>query len=645
MIEEERSIPFTPGRLQGERILVLAPHPDDEVIGCGGALALLAVEKREIHVIVATDGSAAERSLSEEDTPAAYRARREDETRRGLAHLGVSNVAFLRLPDRTLQDSEDELISRIRSLMREIKPDLVLAPSPLEIHPDHVALSRALFRAIQGTTEDLGHLALTMVAFYEVSRPIRPNRLIDITSVAEKKFEAIALHASQTSVRDYAHFARGLNAYRAMTLPSHVKFAEAYFERSILDFRTMSWSALVNSLALEGSGAEVVASPLPVTVLIRTKNRPALLKEAVASVVANTHPARIIVVNDGGASPADILRESRNVTLIDNQASLRRSEAMNVAARAAGEGYLAFLDDDDVYYADHLEVLARATQRKTHLASYTDALSVFLERDASGELHRQKALRLYAHDFDRDLLLVENYIPLPTLMVSREDFLDSGGFDRRFDLFEDWDFLIRLSRRGSLQRIPALTCEIRHIEGIDSAVLASPEGSSRFAAAKLKIWEKHADIVSHKTFATALGSQKARLMTLQGTAVESQGLARHLERDVARLQREKELLLTELEAANADRSELRTANATLSAYEAAAKAALQEIDAEIKYQHRENARLTHDVSRLEKAVAQQSVEGTAMLAEIIRLNDLLKSIYASKAWRLHEIVQRVKGSR
>ncbi|HVT01816.1 MAG TPA: PIG-L family deacetylase [Thermoanaerobaculia bacterium] len=642
MIEEEKSIPFAPARLEGEKILVLAPHPDDEVIGCGGVIALLAAEKREVHVVVATDGAAAEdlngRSVE------AYRALREEESRRGLAHLGVTNLAFLRFPDRSLTDSEPDLAVQIEKALREIRPDLVLAPSPLEIHPDHITLSRALFRAVQAAADYAGDLALTRVAFYEVSRPLRPNRLVDITSVAEKKFEAIAMHQSQTSLRDYAHFARGLNAYRAMTLPESSQFAEAYFERPLLDFRTMSWNALTSSLALHGSPVEVIAEPLPITVLIRTRNRLALLEEAIASVAGNTHPSKVIVINDGGESPAAVVSMFPGVKLIENQASLGRSEAMNVGARSAAPGYLAFLDDDDLYYPDHLEVLARAARRKTHIACYTDALSVFFGRDATGGLERQQTLRLYAHDFDPDLLLVENYIPLPTLLVGREDFLETGGFDRRFDLFEDWDFLIRLSRRGSLQRIPAVTCEIRHIEGVDSAILSSPAGSARYSAARLKVWEKHSELLSPQVFATALEKQKGRIVLLEGTAVDSQGRARHLELDVARLQREKGMLLHELEAANADRHVLRSENARLFGSEAAIREAMKDIEEEIKYQHRENERLTNDVSRVEKAVADQSRESAALLAEINRLNVLLKTIYASKAWRLHTLVQRVKGA-
>lgn len=654
MIEEEKAIPFTAARLEGEKVLVLAPHPDDEVIGCGGAIALLAAADREIHVIVATDGAAA-KDLDDESIEA-YRTVREEESRRGLSHLGITRVTFLRFPDRTLSAAEAPLTALLQNAIREFAPDLILAPSPLEIHPDHVTLARALFRASQACGDQAGELALTRVAFYEVSRPLRPNCLVDITSVAAKKFEAIARHESQIALRDYTHFARGLNAYRALTLPAEVQFAEAYYERPLLDFRSMSWSALISSMSTEGTIVEVVSDPLPISVLIRTRNRLALLEEAIASVSRGTYPAKVIVINDGGESPASVVAKFPTVTLIENQTTLGRSETMNVGARTAGEGYLAFLDDDDLYYPDHLEVLARAAKTRTHLAFYTDALSVFFVRNASGQLEREKTLRLYAHDFDPDLLLVENYIPLPTILVGRDDFLATGGFDRRFDLFEDWDFLIRLSRRGSLQRIPAVTCEIRHIEGIDSAILSSPAGSDRFSSAKLKVWEKHAPLMTPQLFAAALEKQKSRLVTLEGTAVDSQGRARHLELDVTRLQREKEFLLRSLEVAHTDRNEVEAENQRLvtseSAIREAMRVAIQELETEnrnqqteLQYQHRENDRQARDVLRLEKAVAEQSRQGALLLAEIKRLDQLLKAIYASKAWRLHTLVQRAKGAK
>src|SRR5687768_15150977 len=90
---EAEAIPYEPALLRGERLLVLAPHPDDEVIGCGGLIAQHLREHRSVRIVIATDGG--------EGGEAALR---EEESRRGVATLGNAEVEFLRFPDRTLGD-------------------------------------------------------------------------------------------------------------------------------------------------------------------------------------------------------------------------------------------------------------------------------------------------------------------------------------------------------------------------------------------------------------------------------------------------------------------------------------------------------------------------------------------------------------
>src|SRR5258708_17526572 len=120
------AIPFEPQDLRGERLLVLAPHPDDEVIGCGGLVALHLREKRPVHVVVATDGAQAGEA-----------SQRESESRTALALLGDATIEFLRFPDRELKNAY-ELDLKLAAILRNWKPDLIAVPSPLEIHPDHI---------------------------------------------------------------------------------------------------------------------------------------------------------------------------------------------------------------------------------------------------------------------------------------------------------------------------------------------------------------------------------------------------------------------------------------------------------------------------------------------------------------------------
>src|SRR5436305_314073 len=117
-------------------------------------------------------------------------------------------------------------------------------------------------------------------------------------------------------------YTRGLNAWRAMTLPTHTKFAEAYWTTPLPSLRTVPFSALRE--AMGPHHIDAVHEPLPVSVVVRTKDRPALLAEAIASIRATGYAAEIVVVNDGGARP-----DVENATIVQHDASRGRAEAAN----------------------------------------------------------------------------------------------------------------------------------------------------------------------------------------------------------------------------------------------------------------------------------------------------------------------------
>jgi LmbE family N-acetylglucosaminyl deacetylase/glycosyltransferase involved in cell wall biosynthesis len=618
-IPEAEAIPFEPLDLRGERLLVLAPHPDDEVIGCGGLVALHLRDGRKVQVMVATDGGAAGDA-----------GQREAESRAALASLGAAEIEFLHFPDRGLADSGG-FAAALRDILVRFAPDLIAVPSAIEIHPDHLALARTFCDVISRDPALFADLAVARVAFYEVSHPLRPNALIDITSVAESKYAAIAMHASQLAVRDYVAYARGLNAYRAMSLPPEVKFAEAYHVVPLPELRTTPFSALRAAMAAPPN-AEVVHEPLPVSVVVRTKNRPALLREAIASVRATGYPAEIVVVNDGGAAP-----DVDGARIVNHDASRGRAEAANSGVRAASSAYIAFLDDDDLYYPEHLATLANAA-RVTPKTPYTDAVSAFV---SAGETRSR--MRIFSSDFDRDLLAIDNYIPLPTLLIPRDAFLDLGGFDPAFDLFEDWDFLIRLAQRGDFLHLPRVTCEIRHIEGAGSITLENPEGSERFRAAKLQVWNKHRALLDDHVFANAFERLKRRAFTLAGDAVEARGARSLAEQNAARMERlaehDKSVLMHELQAMN---ERLNAAMMRIATVEGAG----DELRGALAAMREERNALLVRVGQLGDARAgfeesQRTVN--ALWVEITRLQGLLDTIYRSRTWKLHEIVERMKG--
>ncbi|MGZ5431740.1 MAG: PIG-L family deacetylase [Thermoanaerobaculia bacterium] len=624
MLIEAEAIPYEPALLRGERLLVLAPHPDDEVIGCGGLVAQHLREHRAVRVVVATDGAQAGTA------PA-----REQESRRALDTLGENaELAFLGFPDRGLGDP---LASRLRDELLTFRPDLILVPAPIEIHPDHHALARVFCELVQRDETLFADLAVARVAFYEVGQPLRPNAIVDISDVAEAKYAAIAHHESQLAQRDYVAYARGLNAYRAMTLPPETKFAEAYY---VVDLPALRTTPLSELRRLIGAPKEIAVEgePLPVSVVIRTKDRPALLQDAIASVRATGYPCEIVVVNDGGAS-IDV----DGVKLVQHGTSQGRAEAGNAGVQAATNAFIAILDDDDLFYPEHLATLANAA-RSSHAAWYTDAVSAFLRPAESGAYETHSRMRIYAQDFDRELLLVDNYIPLPALLFRRDQFLDLGGFDRAFDLFEDWDFLIRLARRGDFLRIPRVTCEIRHFEGGTSVVLAVPEGSEEFRNAKLHVWEKHG--VDGTIFARVYERQKRRALTTTEDAIRIRGEADVARRGIAQLEREKMQVL----AQNAEAQNTINGYALRVRELEGAMDALSAIAADYEIKTLQLERLTRELEA--RAAENDQLRATNLAThdelqraqvEIQRLGGLLDMIYRSRTWKLHTMVEKIRG--
>lgn len=223
--DERTLVPYSTSTFTAQRVLVLAPHPDDEVLGCGGAITDLAARGAAIDVLLVTDGAA---FAAGEAGRREIAARRVGESRAALGILGGGTVHEGGFPDRGLGGRPAELENLIAAWLEKASPDLVFAPSPLETHPDHRAVAGALFALAGRPDACTAALARATVAFFEISQPFRPNFLFDLTPVLERKRRAMLAFASQAAERDYAGFVDGLNAFRRLTLPPGVAAAEAF---------------------------------------------------------------------------------------------------------------------------------------------------------------------------------------------------------------------------------------------------------------------------------------------------------------------------------------------------------------------------------------------------------------------------------
>lgn len=235
------------------------------------------------------------------------------------------------------------------------------------------------------------------------------------------------------------------------------------------------------------------SSPAPrVSVIVRTKDRPRLLAEALESLRAQTfRDFEVVVVNDGGAEPRPEA-EGLSLRVVSTEPPRGRARALNAGLAAARGRFVAYLDDDDLYLPDHLETLERfLSGTDAYGAAFTDVRVDLHTLGEDGRYGASRTLMVYGRSFDRARLLSSNTIPLIGLMHEREIARAAGGFDESFDLYEDWDFLIRLSERTRLHRIPKVTAVYRLRDDGTNATTETPWKSPKSDAARRQVLAKH----------------------------------------------------------------------------------------------------------------------------------------------------------
>lgn len=223
-------------------VLVLAPHPDDEVVGCGGTLYQHSRAGAKVTVTYMTDGRLGSPRLQGNDLAGEERRvfqdelirRRKAEAEAAARILGLAELVFLEFPDGELRPSL-EAVGRIRDLLVAHRPEVVYVPFPTDRQRDHVETAR-IFSAAAGAVSDG-----CQVFAYEVWSPLYPNCMVDISDVVEIKRQALLQYATQVADNDFVHSIMGLNAYRAAFHLKSRGYAEAFFRCSAREFRRLCW--------------------------------------------------------------------------------------------------------------------------------------------------------------------------------------------------------------------------------------------------------------------------------------------------------------------------------------------------------------------------------------------------------------------
>ena len=452
---ENKLIPYLATQcIDAKSVIVFAPHPDDEVFGCGGAILRHVAAGIPVHVVIVSDGSFG----AEGDKKSTVIAKREAESLKAATILGYGEPEFWRLPDRTIAYGE-ALIQRIMETIELSTADLIYTPSLLEMHPDHRALAMCVIEAVRRAPSK------PQLALYEVGVPLHPNLLLDISDLAERKKLAMECFVSQNQQQRYDLDIAALNRYRTYTLPAEVTAAEAYIlvtaEELLNDPFKLYQSEHQRQRAL---GLALNNTDLPlVSVIIRSMDRHTL-SEALDSVALQTYAnIEIVLVNAKGAEHSALSDWCGNFPMrfIDSSENLGRSHAANVGLNSAKGDYLIFLDDDDAFNPEHIAGLINVLHQQPNTQV---AYSGVRAQDTEKNL-----ICLFNYPYEPEKLLITNYIPIHAVLFSRQLIeVNNIRFDTSLDVFEDWDFWLQLSRLTTFIHVDQISA-VYHAQG-DSGV-------------------------------------------------------------------------------------------------------------------------------------------------------------------------------
>lgn len=224
-----------------------------------------------------------------------------------------------------------------------------------------------------------------------------------------------------------------------------------------------------------------------VSIIVRTCGRPAVLRETLISLRKQTYDnLEVVVVEDGAAVAEDMLKKEfsdLNILYRATGQKVGRSKAGNLAMELAHGKYLNFLDDDDLFYADHVEVLVANLIKSGKQAAYATSFEtpVVITSKEPYVYDVRNYLGVHKQPFNRIILCHHNYIPIQCIMFEKELFEQYGGLDETVDALEDWDMWVRYSlhtdfdfvlKTTSVYRVPAVRdINIKRQKELDDALL------------------------------------------------------------------------------------------------------------------------------------------------------------------------------
>ncbi|HWZ21981.1 MAG TPA: glycosyltransferase family 2 protein [Cytophagaceae bacterium] len=209
-------------------------------------------------------------------------------------------------------------------------------------------------------------------------------------------------------------------------------------------------------------------SPL-ISIIVRTCGRPLVLRETLLSLRNQTYKnIEIVVVEDGENTAENLIKKEfndLNIVYYCSGKKTNRCSVGNIGMEKAKGIYLNFLDDDDLFYADHIETLVEAFEQNPEIRiAYNLAFESPIDILSKDPYHykEQPYALTFSQEFNKALLCHHNFIPIQCVMFKKELFIELGGLDEQLEVLEDWDLWLRYSTKDDFYFVKK-TCSIYRV--------------------------------------------------------------------------------------------------------------------------------------------------------------------------------------
>ncbi len=221
--------------------MIVAAHPDDEILGCGGTIARLTNAGTIVEIIIVGEGVTSRQSNRDIDSKSTQLKELSEQCRKACQMVGAQGVNLLGFPDNRL-DSVDllDIIKQIESIKDRVQPEIVMTHWGYDLNIDHRIVNRAVHTAFRPTPNE----KCTMILEWETlsstqwtleDHAFSPQLFVDVTDFLETKKSALGIYSSE--IRSFPH-ARSLEAIEALALyrgtSSGLRAAEAFLIKRLI---------------------------------------------------------------------------------------------------------------------------------------------------------------------------------------------------------------------------------------------------------------------------------------------------------------------------------------------------------------------------------------------------------------------------